>query len=94
MARGTEVLAVNPEGQKSVAEYWDREGLPFVGLADPRHEVATAYGQQVSLLRLGRLPALLVVDRDGRVAYSHYGDNMADIPGNAKVLALLEELLR
>ena len=63
-----------------------------MGLADPRHSVADAYKQQVHLLKLGRMPALMLVDRQGRVRYAHYGDSMADIPDNALVLGLLDAI--
>jgi peroxiredoxin len=66
--------------------------MPFVGLADPDHVVAGLYGQEVSLLKLGRVPALVVVDRAGRIRLSHYAANMADIPSNRRVLDLLDRL--
>jgi peroxiredoxin Q/BCP len=73
---------------------WDKERLPFVGLADPEHSVADRYGQEVKLLRMGRMPALIVVGKDGVIHYHHYGDSMRDIPPNSEILALLENLNR
>lgn len=83
---------VNPEGEEAVRRYWEQEDLPFVGLADPRHKVASLYGQRFSVLRLGRVPSLVVVDRDGRLRYRHHGESMADIPDNAEVFDVLERL--
>jgi len=54
--------------------------------------VADLYRQQVNLLKLGRMPALMIVDRQGRVRYAHYGDSMADIPDNSLVLGLLDAI--
>ena len=71
---------------------WDKEQYPFIGLPDPEHRVADSYGQQVKLLKLGRLPALLVIDSDGFVRYRHYGSSMRDIPNNEEILQLLDEL--
>jgi peroxiredoxin Q/BCP len=90
--RQAEVVVVNPADAEAVRAYWEREELPFVGLADPRHDAARLYGQRVSLLRLGRMPALAVVDREGRLRYRHFADNMADIPPNAELLAVLDAL--
>ena len=73
-------------------EYWEKENLPFVGLADPEHNVAQEYGQEVKLLRMGRMPALVVVGKDGQVHYQHYGDSMRDIAPNEEVLAVLDNL--
>jgi peroxiredoxin len=66
--------------------------LPFIGLPDPAHVVANQYKQEVNLLKMGRMPALLVVDKAGRIRYAHYGHSMSDIPKNREILDLLEAL--
>jgi peroxiredoxin len=92
VARDAEIVVVAPEKLDAVRDYWKKENLPFVGLTDPEHEVAKMYGQQVKWLKLGRMPALAVIDKQGRIHYRHYGDSMSDIPTNSQVLALLDEL--
>jgi peroxiredoxin Q/BCP len=64
-----------------------------VGLADPTHSVARLYRQEVSLLKLGRMPALIVVDGEGMIRYSHRADWMSDIPENSQVLGVVDRLL-
>jgi len=54
--------------------------------------VADVYKQEVKLLKLGRMPALLVVDREGLIQYEHYGEDMTDIPDNRVILDLLDRL--
>jgi peroxiredoxin Q/BCP len=90
--RDAEILAIGPEGPRRFKQVWEEQGYPFVGLADYRHEVANRYGQQVKLLKLGRMPAMLIVDKQGVIRFVHFGDDMADIPKNADVLALLDQL--
>ncbi len=85
----TEVVSIAPEDMEAVRSYWKKERLPFVGLADPAHEVADRYGQSVRLLKLGRLPLQLIIDRKGTIRYRHDASSMSDIPDNA---AILEEL--
>ena len=63
-----------------------------IGLPNPDHSVAKLYGQQVRLIKLGRMPALVIVDKGGKVYYQHHGNSMSDIPENERVLALLDEL--
>ena len=46
------------------------------------------------MLKLGRLPSMLVLDRSGAVRFEHRGGSMMDIPPNKKILALLDELNR
>lgn len=90
--RDAEILVVGPEKPEVFIRYWKEHRLPFVGLPNPDHSVAKLYGQQVRLLKLGRMPALVVVDKQGRVLYQHHGNSMSDIPDNERILALLDDL--
>jgi peroxiredoxin Q/BCP len=92
VARDAEVVVVGPEDQRAFRDYWRKEDLPFVGLADPTHAVAGLYGQEVKLLKFGRMPAQMIIDNGGQVRYAHYGSSMQDIPSNLQILALLDEL--
>ena len=92
--RDAEILVVGPDSARAFKDYWQKEELPFVGLADPTHKVARRYGQEVKLLKLGRMPALLVIGKDGQVAYKHYGGSMSDIPPNPQILSILDGLNR
>ena len=90
--RDAEIVVVGPDGEQAFIDYWRKEELPFVGLADPTHTVAKRYGQEVKLLKLGRMPALMVIGKRGEVAYSHYGGSMSDIPPNPQILSILDGL--
>jgi peroxiredoxin Q/BCP len=94
VVRNAEVLIVSPEDGPQVVAFWEKEQMPMPGLIDPGHEVASQYGQKVSLLQLGRLPTLLVLDRGGAIRYEHRGSSMMDIPQNKALLALLDQLNR
>ena len=90
--RDTEVLVVSPEDGETVRGFWQEQDMPMVGLADPGHEVAARYGQEVNLLKLGRMPTMVLLDRDGKVRYEHRALHMADYPANAKLFALLDQI--
>jgi peroxiredoxin len=90
--RGAEVVVVGPEGPAGFRVYWEREKLPFVGLPDPDHTVLKLYGQQIKLFKLGRMPAQVIVDAGGVARWVHYGHAMSDIPANAELLELLDQL--
>ena len=66
--------------------------MPFIGLADIRSASADRYYQEVNLLKLGRMPAVFVIDKHGMICYAHYGDSLADIPTNGEVLQVLDGL--
>lgn len=85
-----EVIAVGPEDTKSFAEFWFDNKMPFPGIPDPEHKIAKLYGQKVKPLKFGRMPALIVIDKEGRIRYGHYGDSMSDIPTDEEILAMLE----
>jgi peroxiredoxin Q/BCP len=91
-ARDAEILALGPDGPNAYRRYWESEKLTFVGLPDPKHTVANLYNQEVNLFKLGRMPALLIVDKEGIIRYEHYGDSMQDIPENSTILSILDGL--
>ena len=90
--RHAEVIAVGPEDAKTFADFWHKEQMTFVGIPDHEHSVAKLYGQKVNPLKFGRMPALVVVDREGKMRYQHYGKSMSDIPSNEEILSLLDDL--
>jgi peroxiredoxin Q/BCP len=90
--RQAQVIVIGPEDDKAFAAYWRQHNLPFVGLPDPKASVLKLYGQEVNLFKLGRMPAQVIVDKAGVVRFVHYGHSMSDIPENAEVLCLLDEL--
>ena len=90
--RDAEIIAVGPDGPTSFRLYWRAERLPFVGLPDPEHRVALLYRQEVSLFKLGRMPLVMVLDRDGAIQYAHYGASMSDIPENQTLLSVMDRL--
>ncbi len=92
--RDTEVIAIGPEKAEDFAQWWHKEHMPFTGIADPEHLIAKMYGQQVNPLKLGRMPALIVIDKKGNIRFRHYGDSMSDIPTDEKVLSLLDSINR
>jgi len=90
--RQAEILVIGPEDASAFARYFGENGLPFIGLPDPTHSVLKLYGQEVNLFKLGRMPAQVLIDKTGLARFVHYGHSMADIPPNAELLELLDEL--
>jgi len=91
-SRGAEILAIGPNTETAFRQYWRSENIPFIGLPDPDHRVAVKYRQEVNLFKLGRMPLVCVVDREGRIRYAHYGASMSDIPDNETLLKVIDEL--
>jgi len=90
--RDAEILVVGPDNAKSFSRYWEENDIPFFGLSDPKHRVLKLFGQEVKIFKFGRLPAQVVIDKEGIVRYVHYGHEMSDIPPTQEILDILEEL--
>jgi peroxiredoxin Q/BCP len=90
--RQAQVVVVGPEDAKAFKAYFEEHDLPFVGLPDPKASVLKLYGQEVNLFKLGRMPAQVIVDKMGVARFVHYGHSMSDIPENAELLDLLDQL--
>lgn len=90
--RGAEIIVLGPDGPNAFRRFWQEEQMPFIGCADIKSKVADTYYQEVNLLKLGRMPAIFVIDRQGRIRYAHYGDAMSDIPENREVLKVIDSL--
>jgi peroxiredoxin len=90
--RNSEIIAVGPEDPKSFTEWWHEHHIQFIGIPDPSHDIAKLYYQQVKWLKGGRMPALVVIDKEGRVRLKHYADSPGDIPSDDTLLSLLDEL--
>ena len=80
---GLAVLGVNLDEHDREAADLSR-GLGFPVLRDSRHDVSELY-------RLGRMPLIVLIDRDGIVRQVYEG---RETPGADVVLAELRELLR
>jgi peroxiredoxin len=89
---GVEILVVGPNPHATFKQYWQNEGIPFIGLPDPEHQVAIQYRQEVNLFKLGRMPLNCIVDAKGFIRYAHYGASMSDIPSNEELLQVIDEL--
>lgn len=94
ISRNAEILVVGPENSKAFNQYFSEHELPFIGLPDPTHSVLKLYGQEVKLFKMGRMPAMLIIDPRGNVRFVHYGHDMSDIPSNAEVLKALDSIDR
>ena len=92
VARDTEVIAVGPDSQQAFVDFWQENEIPFIGLADPEHRVARQYEQEVNLLKLGRMPAQMVIDKQGIVQFVHYASSMADLPEDDLIFEKIDAL--
>jgi peroxiredoxin Q/BCP len=92
LERDTKIIVVGPEDSRDFARYFEKHQLEYTGCPDPKHRILKLYGQQVNLFKLGRMPAQVLVDKQGVVRYAHYGLSMRDIPTTEEMLSLIDEI--
>ena len=90
--RDTVILVIGPEDAQKFAAYFSENDLPYIGLPDPNHSVLKQYGQKVKIFKFGRMPAQILVDKEGIARFVHYGNSMRDIPENEELLSLIDEI--
>lgn len=90
--RGAEIIALGPDGPRAYQRFWEQEDMPFIGVADIKSKIADQYYQEVNLLKLGRMSAVFVIDKNGMIRYKHYASSMSDIPENSEILRVIDEI--
>jgi peroxiredoxin Q/BCP len=92
--RGADVWGISPQGAASKRSFREKFQLPFVLLADEKHEVAEAYGSWVEKQNYGKTywgtaRTTFLVDPDGRIV--HAWPKVKPEGHAADVLATLDE---
>lgn len=90
--RSVEIVVIGPEKKKAFKNFWRKEYLPFIGLPDPDRKVLNQFGQEVSLVKLGRMPAQVISDEQGVIRYVYYGESMKDIPTIQQLLKVIDQI--
>jgi len=83
---------VGPDSTDAFSAYWRTERLPFPGMPDPDHVVARRYRQEINILKLGRMPLVMVIDCAGLIRFAHRASSMSDIPSNEALLEIIDGL--
>lgn len=90
--RDTIIVTIGPENADAFKIFWAKNGYAYYGLPDENHTVLKMYGQQVKLFKFGRMPAQMLIDKNGILRYVHFGHDMQDIPSNEEILELIDSL--
>jgi peroxiredoxin len=91
--RNIEVIALGPDGPNAFKRYWENEKFPFIGCPDIHSAVASQYHQEVNWIKMGRMPAVFLIDPKGRILFQQYGESMSDIPKNEEIFQIVDQLL-
>ncbi len=83
------ILADNEKNAQKMEQKYARNYAIFY---DQKNKIPKLLKQQVKLLKLGRMPGLLIIDKQGIIKYAYYSDNMHDIPSNEELLGELRNI--
>lgn len=56
----TVIVAIGSESREIFAKYWKENDISYIGIPDHKHKIADLYGQEVSLFKMGRMPAQMI----------------------------------
>ena len=59
---------------------------------DENKDVVKRLHQEFKILKFGRMPALLIVDKEGVIKFAYYSNSMSDILKNKELFKVLENL--
>ena len=84
------ILVDNIENAKKLEKKYARNKYPI--FYDESKKVVKMLNQQIKVTKLGRMPGMLIVDKQGIIQYAYYGDSMKDIPENTVVFDVIERI--
>ena len=83
------ILADKESNAKKLEQKYARKYPVFY---DETKQVPNMLKQEVKIFKLGRMPGLLIIDKNGIIQYAYYGENMHDIPSNEEILEVLKKI--
>ena len=84
------VLGISADTPEESADFSADLALPFDLLHDEGLHVANAYGVAMAGRDIA-VPSIFILDKQGKVTFSHIGENMSDRPNVLVLLKLLRE---
>ena len=89
--RNAKILVLVPNGSFMIKRYLTKHPMPYTILSDKGSRVAQAYFQDQKLFSLGT-PTVILVERGGKIVYTHYAGSYIEEPDNAEPLKVLAGL--
>ena len=86
-----EILVMVPNGPFMIKYYLKNNPTPYPILTDKGSQVAAKYFQVKRFFVIGTI-TVFVVDRQGKIAYTHYAKSPIEEPGSQEPLGVLAKL--
>lgn len=86
------IYAILPDNLENAKNFESKFAKIYPIYYDDKKEVNKMLKQEVKTLKFGRMPALLVIDKQGIIKYAYYSDSMDDIPENEELFEVLKNI--
>ena len=86
------IYAILPDNLENAQNFESEFAKEYPIYYDDKKKVNKMLKQEVKPLKLGRMPALLIIDKQAIIRYAYYSDSMDDIPKNEEIFKILENL--
>jgi hypothetical protein len=83
------ILADSEKNAKKLEEKYARKYPIFY---DPSKKVPKMLKQEIKLIKGGRMPGLLILDKAGIIRFAYFGESMHDIPKNDVLFEVLAKI--
>lgn len=88
----TELYAILPDNLENAKKFESEYAKDYPVYYDDKKKVNKMLNQEVKPLKFGRMPALLIIDKQSIIRYAHYSDSMDDIPKIEEIFDVLKNL--
>ncbi len=78
-SKNVNLVVIVPENEAGLTKYLNNTSINLNFVSDSKHTIADKYHQAVKFLKLGRMPAQILLDKDLNVVYEHHASNMKDV---------------
>jgi len=88
----TVLYAILPDKLENAQKFESEFAKEYPIYYDDKKKVNKMLKQEVKPLKLGRMPALLIIDKQAIIRYAYYSDSMDDIPENEEIFNVIKKL--
>ena len=88
----TVLYAILPDNLENAQKFESEFAKEYPIYYDDKKKVNKMLNQEVKPLKFGRMPALLIIDKQAIIRYAYYSDSMDDIPENEEVFNIIKKL--
>jgi hypothetical protein len=80
------------DSEKNAQKLEQKYAKTYAIFYDKSKGIPNLLKQQVRIIKGGRMPGLLILDKHGIIRYAYYSDSMKDLPKSDEILKVLKKI--